>query len=166
MKLPLKAVRLSGLLFAIILSALFHTERLAGQGNAVASVYERLLRVEINAKSDDETYRLIPCGEKGVILFYKSLEIVEQDKVKWYFSFYDKDLQLLWTKSIGLANALEFKKYSFDPDILSLFFRADEKAYVWFLKMVCLWVIAANFLKMLLWWILLPARVRHMSDST
>jgi hypothetical protein len=128
MKLPLKAVRLSGLLFAIILSALFHTERLAGQGNAVASVYERLLRVEINAKSDDETYRLIPCGEKGVILFYKSLEIVEQDKVKWYFSFYDKDLQLLWTKSIGLANALEFKKYSFDPDILSLFFRADEKA--------------------------------------
>ena len=109
MRVTLKAVRFSGLLFAIFLSALFHAERSAGQENTMASVYERLLRVEINAKSDDETYKLIPCGEKGVILFYKSIEIVDQEKVKWYFSFYSKDLQLLWTKSIGLVNALEYK---------------------------------------------------------
>ena len=128
MRLTLKAVRTSGLLFAVILSGFFHTERLAGQENTVASVYERLLRVEINAKSDDETYRLIPCGEKGVILFYKSLEIVEQEKVRWYFSFYDKDLQLLWTKSIGLLNSLEYKKYSCDTDTVSLVFRTGEKA--------------------------------------
>jgi len=128
MRLPLKAVRLSGLLFAVILAALFHTEQSAGQGNTMPSVYERLLRVEINAKSDDETYKLIPCGEKGVILFYKSLEIVEQEKVKWYFSFYSNDLQLLWTKSIGLPNALEYKKNSGDFDTLSLIFRTSEKA--------------------------------------
>jgi hypothetical protein len=128
MRLTLKAVRTSGLLFAVFLSALFHAEPLAGQGNTGASVYERLLRVEINARSDDETYKLIPCGEKGVVLFYKSLEIAEQEKVKWYFSFYDKDLQLLWTKSIALLNSLEYKKYSDHPDTLSLIFRTAEKA--------------------------------------
>jgi hypothetical protein len=128
MKEMSKAVWISGLLFAVILTGLFHSKRLAGQGNTMASVYEKLLRVEINAKSDDETFRLIPCGEKGVILFYKSLENVEPEKVKWYFSMYDKDLQLLWTKSIGLANSLEYKKSSVDPDTLSLFYRTSDKA--------------------------------------
>jgi hypothetical protein len=123
-----KAVRLTGLLFAVILAALFHSEQLEGQGNTKASVTERLLRVEINAKSDDETYRLIPCGVKGVVIFYKSLEIVEPDKVKWYFAFYNQDLQLLWSKGIALANTLEYKKSSLDPDTLSLFFRTNDKA--------------------------------------
>ena len=127
MRITMKAVRLSGLLFAIMLSILFHAKRSEGQDNNIASVYERLLRVEIKAKSDDETYRLIPCGEKGVILFYKSLEITELEKVKWYFSLYNKDLQLLWTKSIGLKNTLEYKKYSGDSDTLSLLFRISDK---------------------------------------
>jgi len=38
------------------------------------------------------------------------------------------DLQLLWTKSIGLINTLEYKKYSGDLDTLSLLFRTNEKA--------------------------------------
>lgn len=127
MRGTLKAVRLSGLLFVIILSVIFPAKRSAGQENTVASFYERLLRVEINAKSDDETYRLIPCGEKGVILFYKSLEAVGQEKVKWYFSLYNKDLQLLWTKSIALVNALEYNKFSGDFDTICLLFRTTDK---------------------------------------
>jgi len=71
MRLTLKAVRLSGLLFAMLLSVLFPAKRSACQENTMASVYERLLRVEINAKSDDETYRLIPCGEKVWSFFIK-----------------------------------------------------------------------------------------------
>jgi hypothetical protein len=127
MEFSLKAVRESGLLFAVILLSLFYIQQSAGQGNAMAATDERLLRIEINAKSDDETYRLIPCGEKGVILFYKSMEIVDKEKVKWYFSFYDSDLQLLWTKSIGLINTLEYKKNIAGNDTITLLFRTNDK---------------------------------------
>ena len=126
--LKMKAVRASGLLFIVTLITIFQVKYSQGQENTTATVYERLLRVEIPAKSDNETYRLIPCGKKGVILFYKSLETVDQDKVKWYFSLYDKDLQQLWTKSIGLANTLDYKDFSLDSDTLCLLFRTGDKA--------------------------------------
>jgi hypothetical protein len=128
MRKNLKAARKSRLLFLIILTAFCTAISSYGQENKEDAPYERLLRIEIPAKSDAETYRLIPFGEKGVILFYKSLETVDQDKIKWYYSFYDKDLQLIWTRSVGLPGSLEFKQYSVDQDNVAMIFLTAEKA--------------------------------------
>jgi len=128
MFLKLKAVRLTGLLFLIILTLIFSVKTISCQETGGPSVYDRLLRIEIPAKSDNETYKLIPCGKKGIILFYRSVETAEQDKVKWYFTLYDKNLLTVWTKSIGLVNTLEYKDFSTDVDTVCFVFRNSGKA--------------------------------------
>lgn len=80
------------------------------------------LRIEIPVKSDKETYRLIPCDSSGVMLFFKSIEQVEVSKTKWYFSFYDRHLQVSWTKGIALDENMEFRFQEFHQDTLVLLF--------------------------------------------
>jgi hypothetical protein len=94
---------------------------------STGTVYERLLRVEIPVKSDNETHRLIPVGEFGVVVFFKSVEVVDQDKVKWYFSFYDSDLKLKWSKGIALNVNLDYLQYSTARDTLNLLFTNNGK---------------------------------------
>ena len=88
---------------------------------------DKPLRVEFKVKSDNETYRVIPCGPSGAMLFFKSLETVEHSKTKWYFSLYDKNLQHLWVKSLPVFNELEYKNFSLKHDTLALLFQLQGK---------------------------------------
>jgi hypothetical protein len=127
MNFSMKAVRLTGLLFIISLFIVFSPFRSFGQGQNEGVVHERLLRVEIPVKSDNETYRLIPLAEYGVLLFYKSVESVDQGKVKWYFSLYDLDLKLVWTKGVALDNFLDYNNFSAKKDTLDMLFKSNGK---------------------------------------
>jgi hypothetical protein len=88
---------------------------------------DRPLRVEIPAKSTDETYRVIPCGPVGMILFFKSVETVGDTLSKWYFSFYDPNLHQSWAKSIPLGNGMTFVESSFSNDTLAMLFYRPGK---------------------------------------
>ena len=112
----------SVLILTQIFLAFPHWRREAGE------IKDSPLRVEIPAGSDNETYRVIPCDSSGLILFYKSLEVTEDGKVKWYFSFYDKNFQMLWTKGVPLAKENEYRKSSLSHDTLALFFQPGAKA--------------------------------------
>jgi hypothetical protein len=85
------------------------------------------VRVEISAKSDDETYRLIPCGSAGVVLFYKSVETTAEGRIKWYFSLYDQNLQQLWIRSVGLPEGMDFNCSGVLSDTVNLLFRKGGK---------------------------------------
>lgn len=109
------------ILFQLLLTSI----ALAQRGSEIK---DSPLRVEIPAGSDNETYRIIPCDSTGLVLFYKSLEVTEDGKVKWYFSFYDKDFQLIWTKGVPLAKENEFRKIFLSHDTLALFFQPGPKS--------------------------------------
>ena len=83
---------------------------------------DKPLRVEIPARSVNETYRIIPCGSQGMIIFFKSQEVVDELKVKWYFSFYDTNLRLVWSKSVPLLTDLDCRFHQSGRDTLSLLF--------------------------------------------
>ncbi len=87
---------------------------------------EKPLRLEIPAGSDNETYRIIPCAADGMILFFKSTEITADNKVKWYFTRYDKNLQSVWTKPVPLGAGMEYAGSNPGQDTLSLFFQTGE----------------------------------------
>ena len=70
---------------------------------------EESARVEITAKTDQESYRVVACGYEGALVFYKSVETADEQRVKWYFSFYDLDLKQKWVKSIPLFSDLDFR---------------------------------------------------------
>jgi hypothetical protein len=97
------------------------------QGLQDSAGIEKPIRVEIPVKSTDETYHLIPVSSTGVVLYFKSIETVDDSLTKWYFSLYDKDLHTLWVKSIPLRSGLEAREFSLEKDTLTLLFISSEK---------------------------------------
>lgn len=85
------------------------------------------VRIEIPAKTTDESYRVIPCGSNGVLLFFKSIETLGDSLSKWYFSLYDQDLHQSWIKSIPLAKGMIYHEASFGNDTLSMLFLRQGK---------------------------------------
>ncbi len=92
------------------------------QTPAVKSYPEMPLRIEIPVRSVNETYRVIPCGTNGLIMFFKSQEIADVLHTKWYVACYDTNLQQIWMNSVPLYNDQEYKFYQTGPDTLSLLF--------------------------------------------
>ncbi len=90
---------------------------------------DKPLRIEIPARSVNETYRIIPCGSKGMILFFRSQEVADESNVKWYFSLYDTNLQLLWVKSIPLLNDMDFRFNQSGKDSLAMLFLHTGKSH-------------------------------------
>ena len=80
------------------------------------------LRIEIPAHSVNETYRIIPCGPKGLIMLFRSQEVADETKTKWYFSLYDTNLQLVWVKSVPFLNDLDYRFQQSDADTMALLF--------------------------------------------
>jgi len=89
---------------------------------------DKPLRIEFPAQSDKETHRIIPCGQKGMMLFYKSVETAGESSVRWIFSFYDRNLELSWVKSAPVISSLDFKDSELVCDTLYLYFEANRKS--------------------------------------
>lgn len=108
------------------ISALLHAFGGGAQNVYPDAALNRPLRIEIPATSDKETYRIIPCSSDGFLLFYKSTEAAGENKVRWYFTMYDKNLQQSWVKSVPLSTAVEYENVYQSPDTLALFFQSPE----------------------------------------
>ncbi len=83
---------------------------------------DKPLRIEIPVKSVNETYRIIPCGPRGMIMFFRSLEPADDSHVKWFVSLYDTTLQLMWTKSLPVLNDLDYRLHITCGDTLAMLF--------------------------------------------
>jgi hypothetical protein len=88
---------------------------------------DRPVRVEIPARSTDETYHLVPVDTTGALLFFRSVETLGDSLTKWYFSLYDINLQPIWVKSIPLKTGLEVRDYCLVRDNITLLFLANDK---------------------------------------
>ena len=83
---------------------------------------DKPLRIEIPARSVNETYRIIPCGANGLILFFRSQETTEDARTKWYFTCYDTNLQQVWVKSVPLFSDQDYRFYQNAKDTMALLF--------------------------------------------
>jgi hypothetical protein len=97
------------------------------QGPKTSSGADRPMRIEIPARSTDETYHIIPVNSTGVLLYFRSVETLNDSLTKWYFSLYDQNLNTIWVKSIPVRTGLEVKDYFLEHEMLTLFFLAGEK---------------------------------------
>ena len=94
-------------------------------GQAKAQNNEKPVRVEFNARA--EVFKLVPCGEKGALMFYQSVKDVDPDTKAWVFIFYDKNLEPLWSKEIGIFKDFAFRKEYLDNETLHLVFQKEAK---------------------------------------
>ncbi|MBC8488566.1 MAG: hypothetical protein H8D45_21270, partial [Bacteroidetes bacterium] len=68
-----------------------------------------LLRIEIETKSDDATYKIEPCGEQGLILFYETT--IKEDNYKfWVFVLHNKFMQETWKKDVPVYKNMSYTK--------------------------------------------------------
>ena len=117
----------SGIFYFTSFVFLLASLTLRSQSQSSANQADRPLRVEISARSTDETYRIVPLGSTGAMLYFRSVETISDTLTKWYFSLYDKDLHAIWVKSISVRTGLEVKDSWLENDTLTLLFLASEK---------------------------------------
>lgn len=85
-----------------------------------------LLRVEIETKSDEANYRVIPCNEAGTVLFYKTT--VSEDSYNfWVYIFYNKMLQETWKQDIPLFDNMSYTDHVLVGNYLYCFYHDQEK---------------------------------------
>ena len=63
-----------------------------------------------------------------MIIFFRSQEVADDAKIKWYFSLYDTNLQLVWVKSIPVLNDLDYRFHQSGNDTLTLLFLHTGKS--------------------------------------
>jgi len=113
-----------GLLTALLF---WFTCLVSGQTKDPFTLTDKPLRIEIPAQSEKETFRIIPCDSAGMILFYKTLEVPTDNAYKWYFIFYDKNLQKIWVKSAPILSSLDYKDVTVGKDTVYFCFESDKK---------------------------------------
>jgi len=91
---------------------------------------DRPLRIEIPARSVNETYRIIPCGTHGLVVFFRSQEDAGEGRVNWYFTCYDTNFQQLWVKSVPFYYDQEYRFKQWSPDTLSLLFVQGNRSKI------------------------------------
>lgn len=83
------------------------------------------LRIEIDTKSDEATYKILPCEKNGLIMFYRTT-MQENDYDFWVFINYDNYLQEAWKMDVPLFENMRYKNYIIKDDYVYAFFHNSE----------------------------------------
>jgi len=75
---------------------------------------------------DTPSYHVISLGEKGILLFYESDEILENQKRKWYFSLIDTTLTEKWVQTVPLTNGMSFHTSGKNLNTVVMLFTSDK----------------------------------------
>jgi len=85
-----------------------------------------LLRIEIDAKSDDATYKIANCGDLGFMMFYQTT--ITQDNYKfWVCVFHNKFMQEVWKKDIPVYDNMKYRRKVLKGDFLYMLFHDVDK---------------------------------------
>jgi hypothetical protein len=112
----------------VLILAGFPVIPLMSQKQAGENAPEKPLRIEIQARSVNETYRVILCGTNGLVMFFRSQEVADAARTKWYFTCYDTNFRQRWTKDVALFNDQDVMLQQTGTDTLALFFGRTAKS--------------------------------------
>ena len=89
------------------------------------------LRAEIEVPSNDENpFKTINLGNKGVLVLYKINEFLDRKTQNWVFTFYDVNLTKLWTRKIPVNEDLIYQRYYYTNDTLYILLLTSTKKAV------------------------------------
>jgi len=97
-------------------------------GKSLFAQYNRPLRIEMEVKSGEEPFRIIPCGENGLILFAQTNRSENKDNVLWAFNFYDKNLKSLGQVLYPVPRTYDFMDYEIESNSLFMIFNSSRSS--------------------------------------
>jgi hypothetical protein len=65
-----------------------------------------LIRLEVPASLESGAFQVETIGKEGVLIFYESNEINEDNLRKWYFGLFDTQLKQVWLKFVPLNDGI------------------------------------------------------------
>ena len=81
------------------------------------------IRLEVPSEINEENFHVEILGEKGVLIFYESNEVTNDNQRKWFFGLFNTSLKQQWLKFIPLADKLEYVDSDRSDTKLFLLFR-------------------------------------------
>lgn len=90
--------------------------------------YDRPLRIEIEVKSGEEPFRMVPCGENGLILFAQTNKVENKENVLWAFSFYNKDLKNVGQVLYPVPRSYDFYDYEVADNSLFMIYNSSRSS--------------------------------------
>ena len=94
-----------------------------GLANVIYGQKFQPVRLEVPSDINVESFHVEVLGEKGVLIFYESNEITNDNQRKWFFGLFNTTLKQQWLKFIPLADKLEFIESKQSDNKLRLLFR-------------------------------------------
>ncbi len=67
-----------------------------------------VVRLEVPAALEVETFHVETLGVFGVLVFYESNELNNENQRKWYFALFNKSIKQQWLKFVPLPDKIEF----------------------------------------------------------
>ena len=81
------------------------------------------IRLEVPSSIDVETFHVEPVDNRGVLIFYESNEVNNEDTRKWYFGLFSTKMKQEWLKFLPLPDKLEFVISKRDGNRLHILFK-------------------------------------------
>jgi len=88
--------------------------------------YDKPLRIEMEVKTGEEPFRLVPCGENGLILFAQTNKNENKDNVLWAFNFYDKNLKSNGQVLYPVPRSYDYMDYEIENNSLFMIFNSSS----------------------------------------
>jgi hypothetical protein len=82
----------------------FFLGQVMAQGN-------KALRIEINSRIDVDVFKLVPCGDAGVLVFYESVQAFDEMHTSWVFTLFDVNLRQVWSKDIPILKDAVYREF-------------------------------------------------------
>ncbi len=91
---------------------------------------QKIERVEIETNFRSESYRVVPMGQSGAVLFSQGRANILSNTTPYQFSYFDKNLKKIWEQEIEVSNWTDLEGYDVDGKSLYLLFhRFSSDAY-------------------------------------
>ncbi|MEZ5083295.1 MAG: hypothetical protein R2750_07585 [Bacteroidales bacterium] len=84
------------------------------------------LRIEIDTKSDEANYKVLPCGQNGALMFYQTT-LTEDSYNFWVFVLQNKFLQESWKIDVPIYENMKFANHLLKDGFIYLFYFDPDK---------------------------------------
>ena len=87
---------------------------------------DRPVRMEIPVKDDTEIYKVVPCGDHGVMVIYLSPDNDDEGNMVWIAALLDKAFKETWRMTIPLPKGFTMQEALYNNNHLILFYYAQK----------------------------------------
>jgi hypothetical protein len=91
---------------------------------------EKPIRVEIEAKSSADSYKIIPFGKKGVVLFYQSDEVIDKQNYRWYVTLFDTKFKEVWSTEFPVFKSMDLRFFDYNDQNVFLYLEKKKDNYL------------------------------------